>query len=1161
MIPEMILDRSNDTSNAASSFAGLGPISALRKRMLSSQTSLILIDQGVVSAGNFLTALVLARILAPISYGTFSLLFLALFGINTVHSSLVIYPLTLRGATLGAEDSGSLTGLALLHTTLLAIPLAAVLGVVAFAVRRPDLIFPLVLAMLAWQLQETSRRALLATSRPGETILPDGLCYLGQAIVLLLLRPQNLTMIFYIVAATSVLATIWQALVLRVHLHADVRQQCLEYGSHCWRLGRYILAGNVLNMFSLQLPSWILAMSFGPLGVAGYQSLLNLVGVANPIIFSANSLLIPAVVRAAPHGVSVARRTAMRYGTQYGLLLVPGFLLLLLAPSFVMHHAYGEHTSYGALAPLLRPFVIAFVIQYLATVIGAYEGGMSRPKTYMWVQIASTAIILGVGIPLIMRWGIRGAVYTMLAASLARLCAFAAMAQSNDRRILEEASAKMKVASTTPSEKWVSLKANPIAVSVCVLTYRRMDQLRLTLESLRAQTLLGSAAISMSILVIDNDDAQSARHIVEHQQSLSDLQIRYIASPLNGLSTARNLALEHSRLADFVAFIDDDEVAHPDWLARLIHTAIEFEADVVSGPVLPNFQDAPAWVIRGGFFNAIKQKSGLVVRHVATSNTLIHAKVFRTIRFNLFFDTTGGEDTDFFLRVAQEGFRMVWCDEARVLESVPARRANLRWILARAYSDASRFTTCTVLIERSLQARVTRFAKSLGGIVVGCAWLPVGVLGGHHAARGLQLIARAAGTLSALRGRSVQYYGSTSESTSKWKTAPTGLNSESKSGEQNPLTVAIVGQVPPPMNGQALMIQQFLEGNYPGLALLHVPMSFSRSNKELGRMSLRKVWILAETLVRIIGARIQGGATVLYYPPAGANLNPVVRDIVLLSIGRLFFRKTVFHFHATGLGEIYKRLPFALKPFYRLAYGHPDLVIFTTKATSADATHLGAKNLAIVPCGVPDGVRDGARPMECDRLSMRSEIPVVPTILFAGILCEGKGVHTLLEACRVLRAHNIEFRTELLGEFQTPQFEQEMRRFVSDSNLSQNVTFPGVVLGEAKARAFQSASIFCFPSHYAAETFGVVLIEAMSYSLPIVATDWQGIPEVTGRNGQGTLLVPIRDADALAESLKRLLGNSALRTQMGEHNRDRYLANFTVACYREALASSLLTLS
>ena len=126
--------------------------------------------------------------------------------------------------------------------------------------------------------------------------------------------------------------------------------------------------------------------------------------------------------------------------------------------------------------------------------------------------------------------------------------------------------------------------------------------------------------------------------------------------------------------------------------------------------------------------------------------------------------------------------------------------------------------------------------------------------------------------------------------------------------------VLLVGQTPPPVNGQTTMIEELLRGRYQGIRLHHVRMTFSRNIEEVGNFQLRKILILLSTLIEIVRARFKSRARILYFPPAGPTLIPVIRDIVLLVGIRWMFQFTVFHFHAAGLTEIYPRLPRLLRP-------------------------------------------------------------------------------------------------------------------------------------------------------------------------------------------------------------------------------------------------------
>jgi glycosyltransferase involved in cell wall biosynthesis len=105
-------------------------------------------------------------------------------------------------------------------------------------------------------------------------------------------------------------------------------------------------------------------------------------------------------------------------------------------------------------------------------------------------------------------------------------------------------------------------------------------------------------------------------------------------------------------------------------------------------------------------------------------------------------------------------------------------------------------------------------------------------------------------------------------------------------------------------------------------------------------------------------------------------------------------------------------------------------------------------------------------------------------------------------------------------------------------------------------KAFRSADVFCLPSHYHAESFGLVLIEAMSFGLPIVTTRWRGIPEVVGESG-GAFIVEPKRPDLLADRLEKLLRDAGLRAYMGRRNRLWFCEHYTIEKYRAGMEKAL----
>jgi glycosyltransferase involved in cell wall biosynthesis len=367
-----------------------------------------------------------------------------------------------------------------------------------------------------------------------------------------------------------------------------------------------------------------------------------------------------------------------------------------------------------------------------------------------------------------------------------------------------------------------------------------------------------------------------------------------------------------------------------------------------------------------------------------------------------------------------------------------------------------------------------------------------------------------------------------------------------------PHRILVVGQTPPPHGGQAVMIAELLKLRSPRLQLFHVRMAFSEDMESVGKFALRKVWVLFTTILRIMMARFRYGTPVLYYPPSGPNKVPVLRDIVLLCATRWLFRKVVFHFHAGGVSTFGPQLPAIFRPLYRYAYGRPALSIRTAPQNPDDGAAFGALRDVVVPNGIPD-----MRGQVIERTAGPGG-PLV--ILFTGVLIPSKGVRVMLEAFRSLLGRGVDARLELMGKWGDVAFEQECTRWVAEHGLVDRVTFLGVRKDLDKFAHFAGCDIFCFPSYFEAESFGLVLVEAMQFAKPVVSTNWRGIPSVV-QEGVNGFLVPIQDPAAVADRLQRLAGDPALRKRMGEEGRRIFLRDLTLEAFHRSMERELVAVS
>jgi succinoglycan biosynthesis protein ExoM len=169
--------------------------------------------------------------------------------------------------------------------------------------------------------------------------------------------------------------------------------------------------------------------------------------------------------------------------------------------------------------------------------------------------------------------------------------------------------------------------------------------------------------------------------------------------PKKNIALTRNMGVANAT-GEYIAFIDDDEYADPDWLSTLYAALHKYEADVVFGPVvgvLPN--DAPEWIKEGGFFKGLNQPSGsLLINDGATGNVLLRAAALpdRLAPFNPKYGLSGGEDTDFFLRLRLSGAKLVWCNEAGVREIVTSDRMTVSWLIRRSFRGGQMFAEICV---------------------------------------------------------------------------------------------------------------------------------------------------------------------------------------------------------------------------------------------------------------------------------------------------------------------------------------------------------------------------------------------------------------------------------------------------------------------------------
>lgn len=235
--------------------------------------------------------------------------------------------------------------------------------------------------------------------------------------------------------------------------------------------------------------------------------------------------------------------------------------------------------------------------------------------------------------------------------------------------------------------------------AICINTFRRPEQLRGLLDSIAQLRFGNEPAPIVDVIVVNNDADNSVEPVLEEMRRQWPWRLHGLTEPRRGIPQARNRAIQHAQslAADYYVFVDDDEVVDPDWLAHLLKCARDRGAAMAQGRVVPRFMtDAPSWAIEGHFFEGGRAEKNLVpgqpLVNGATNNLLVRADVVSIVGlFDEWWQTQGGDDTEFTLRAMRFGFHLIWCPEAIVYEWIPPARLSVGWLLKRGFRSGNTY--------------------------------------------------------------------------------------------------------------------------------------------------------------------------------------------------------------------------------------------------------------------------------------------------------------------------------------------------------------------------------------------------------------------------------------------------------------------------------------
>jgi glucosyl-dolichyl phosphate glucuronosyltransferase len=181
-------------------------------------------------------------------------------------------------------------------------------------------------------------------------------------------------------------------------------------------------------------------------------------------------------------------------------------------------------------------------------------------------------------------------------------------------------------------------------ISICLCTYNRAHLLQYCLEA-----LIGiEASCRIEIIVVDNNSSDNTEAVVKTFASISPHPISYYFEPIQGLSVARNRAIEESR-GDILAFLDDECIVPPNWIQLAVTTIKSFKPNILGGPYTGTFVpgQSHSWYKKeygnAYFLNYNLAKGFQDAFYASGGNMFINKIVFDNFKFNTSLGMKGGK--------------------------------------------------------------------------------------------------------------------------------------------------------------------------------------------------------------------------------------------------------------------------------------------------------------------------------------------------------------------------------------------------------------------------------------------------------------------------------------------------------------------------------------
>lgn len=351
-------------------------------------------------------------------------------------------------------------------------------------------------------------------------------------------------------------------------------------------------------------------------------------------------------------------------------------------------------------------------------------------------------------------------------------------------------------------------------------------------------------------------------------------------------------------------------------------------------------------------------------------------------------------------------------------------------------------------------------------------------------------------------------------------------------------------QLPPPVHGVSIINQIVYSDTRinQGFDKHLLEIKFSNHIYQLRKFSFRKLLKFFRLGISLMDTLIGIRPDLIYFSfmPVGTGL---WRDCFFVFLMRLSRAKIIFHLHNKGIAENASRWYYRV--LYQWIFKHAAVVHLSESLIREEFGKIKLKNVSFYP--IPNTIDICVRPGIARKKTENVQL------LFLSNLLKEKGIFDLLQAFEKVCAPDQNISLVVAGA-PFGDMDYELRKYISSKEkIRSKIRYAGSVFGSEKQKLFLDSDIFVFPSYFAEECFPLVVLEAMAYGLPVIASNMGAIPDMVtdGRNG---FLVESRNINAFADKIQCLIRNQGMRKAMGEQGQNIFYEKFSLARFEDKMS-------